>query len=274
MRSGKATGLQLAFLIFAVMFLAAPLTLYVGRKLEMSADWTGLLGRTAQLALLGLALFAVERYRPGLIKGLLGPVPHDRRTEVGLVAVAEVFFPFALFGGMMLWHWLAGGPLAVERRFPTDAIHLQDQAFIFSATGMLLAVVSVTLAPLVEEIAFRGLLYGAWERVWGWVPAMVLTAALFGLYHHNFVSAFIGSIVFVCVYRRTGTLLAPMFVHAVGNAFAWYPLGGQFYVPSPALPVGDLATWRFHLAALTVFIMAIPAYLFMARDSRIRSAAA
>lgn len=271
MDSGKATGLQVAFLIFAVMLLTAPLALYVGRTLEMSVEWTGLLGRIAQLALLGLAVLAVERYRPGVIRGMLGPVPPERRVEVGIVAAAELFFPFAIFGAIMLGHWITGGALGVERRFPTEAIHRQDQAFIYSSMGVVLAFVSVTLAPLVEEIVFRGLLYNAWERAWGWLPAMLLSSAVFALYHHNFATAFIGSMVYICVYRRTGTLLAPMVVHAVANAFAWYPLGGQFYIPPADLPAGDLATWRFHLALFVVFVIAIPAYLFMARHSRIKS---
>jgi uncharacterized protein len=269
MDSGKATGLQLAFLIFAVMLLTAPLSLYVGRALELSTEWTGLLARIGQTAILGVILFATERLYPGLIGSFLRPVPLDRKKEVALVAVVKIFFPFALFGAIMVGHWVVGDALAVEQRFPTETIHRQDRAFTYSSYGLLLAFASVTLAPLVEEIAFRGLLYRAWERAWGWIPAMFLTSAAFAVYHHNFASAFIGSVIFVCLYRRTGTLLAPMIVHAVSNAFIWYPLGGQFYIPSPDLPAGDLATWRFHLAALALFIVAIPAYVFMARDSRI-----
>jgi uncharacterized protein len=269
MRDGQATGLQLAFLIFAVMLLTAPLTLYVGRTLEMPTDWMSLLGRIAQLAMLGAAIFAINAYKPGIIDELLRPLPSGFRREVVLVAVFELLFPFALFGGIMVGHWIGGGALAVEQRFPTDKMHLQDEAFTYSAVGLMLAFVSVTLAPLVEEVVFRGLLYRAWERAWGWFPALLLSSTMFALYHHNFANAFFFSVVLVCLYRRTGTLIAPMIVHAVSNAFIWYPLGGQFYIPSPDLPAGDLATWRFHLAALALFIVAIPAYVFMARDSRI-----
>lgn len=267
MRTGKATGLQLAFLTFSVLLLTAPVSLYVGRRLELPAEWALVFERTAQLAVLAAMVFVAERFNRGLATRFLRPVPEERKVEVALVAGLKTLFPFAVFGAIMLSHWIGGDGAAVDRRFPLDIIHTADQEYSFSAPGLVLFIVGITLAPLIEEIVFRGLLYSAWEEAWGWVPAMVATSTLFGLFHQNFLSAFVSSVIFVCLYRRTGTLLAPMAVHAIGNACAWYGFGGQFYIPAPSLPAADLGTWWLHFIFLTAFAVAIPAYVAMARKA-------
>ena len=271
MRIGNVSGIHIAFLSFALIFLTAPLTLYVGRKFDLPPDWLAVAGRITQLGMLAVAIVVIDRIKPDLLSSLLRPIPSSRRTEVALWGCAETLFPFALFGALMLMHFMIGGAAAVERRFPTEAIHAIDQARAFSAAGLLLLFAAVAIAPIVEEIVFRGFLYNAWERSWGWIPSMILTSGVFALYHHNFASAFVFSILMVCIYRRTGTLIGPILVHAIHNLSSWYPLGGQFYIPTPTLPAGDIATWSTHLAILTGYTLAFATYVVMARHSLIGS---
>lgn len=273
MQLGKATGIQVAFLIFAVFLLTAPFTRFVGSRLHLDGEWLDPLGRIAQLAFLALAIFVVEQLRPGLVAGQLRPIPAERRWETAIFTSAHVVVPFGVLGAIVLWHWMGTGPLAVERRFPTDAIHATGQWRAFSAPGLVHLFAAVVMAPLIEEIAFRGLLYRAWEQAWGWIPAMLASSAVFALFHPSFAGPFVGGILFVCLYRRAGTLVAPIIAHAAGNACAWYPLLGRHYFPDPALPAGDLGTWPLHLAVLCLLILLGPVYVFMARNPRPREAA-
>lgn len=88
----------------------------------------------------------------------------------------------------------------------------------------LLTIVNVCLiAPIVEEIWFRGWLYPmlrTWLPVW---IAVLGSAAVFALAHtdspiQNFpLSQLIGGIVFAIAYQRTGSLVAPIVLHALGN---------------------------------------------------------
>src|SRR5205814_774170 len=87
-------------------------------------------------------------------------------------------------------------------------------------------VLGAWIAPIVEEVVFRGLLYRTWERRWGWLPSALLVSALFGLYHPVFWNAFASSIVFICVLRRAGSIWAPIAVHGFSNAMLWYPFAG------------------------------------------------
>ncbi len=76
-------------------------------------------------------------------------------------------------------------------------------------------------APLLEELLFRGVLFGGLTKimpVWG---AMLLSGFLFAFIHVNavtFIPLWFLGVAFAWLYVRTGTLLAPMAVHFTFNA--------------------------------------------------------
>lgn len=95
------------------------------------------------------------------------------------------------------------------------------------------------LAPLAEEVVFRGIVYGQMKRAFN-VPAAILISGLaFGLFHGNlvqFVYASVIGIMLALVYELYGTILAPMLFHAVANLFVYVMLdltdfGGIFLIP-------------------------------------------
>ena len=120
------------------------------------------------------------------------------------------------------------------------------------------------IAPLVEEVLFRGFLFDAWAHRWGAFVATVLTSALFAAYHPHFLATFISGVVFVCAVRRTGTLWGSIVVHSIFNLMLWYPLAGQFGLPDPERAIGDISNWGFNLACLLFASIALPIYIWMA----------
>ena len=97
-----------------------------------------------------------------------------------------------------------------------------------TSTGVaLLAVLAVVMAPLFEELFFRGFLFRGLARSWGWPLAAVLSAAVFGAVHQQvtvFIPLFALGFVLAWVYERTGSIWTPIALHAVFNGisvFAW-----------------------------------------------------
>jgi membrane protease YdiL (CAAX protease family) len=264
-RAGIASGTQITFLSFAVLLLAVPVALFLGDFLGTSKDEQAFIGRFIPFVFgaVVLAVFPALRRRIG--HDLSRPIPSDRRLEVALVAVGKIPLAFAASGALAAWYWLTEGNAAVEyhlKSVPAD----QQMAHAFSTSGLLAAILlAAIVGPILEEILCRGFLYRAWERTWGWFPAMVLTSGLFGLYHPHFAVAFASSVVFVCVYRRTGSLWAPIVVHSFFNLMMWYPLAGQFVFPAEHRALGDIATWGPNLACLLFVAMAMPLYVIAAR---------
>ena len=90
------------------------------------------------------------------------------------------------------------------------------------------------LAPLGEEIVFRGVVYGQLRKVLKVPYAVVLSGLAFGLFHGNLVQAVYATVIgclLALVYEWYGTIAAPMLFHSVANLF-----GGVFLsVPSCVL---------------------------------------
>jgi uncharacterized protein len=79
----------------------------------------------------------------------------------------------------------------------------------------------VVLAPVFEELAFRGLLFGVLRRRFQWMPAAFISAGIFALAHGygliGFLSVFWSGLIWAWIYERTGSLLPGMIAHAVNN---------------------------------------------------------
>lgn len=87
----------------------------------------------------------------------------------------------------------------------------------------LVVVAIVILAPIAEEVFFRGVVYNAWLRERGPRWALIGSSALFAVIHASLVvilPIFLLGLVLAWVYRRTGSILAPIFLHATFNGMS------------------------------------------------------
>lgn len=76
------------------------------------------------------------------------------------------------------------------------------------------------LMPVMEELIFRGLIYERVSNFSGEASGILLTSAIFGIYHGNLVQgvyAFCFSFLMIYAYKRTGSFLAPISFHIVSN---------------------------------------------------------
>ncbi len=87
----------------------------------------------------------------------------------------------------------------------------------------LAAVTVVVVAPLAEELLFRGVVYRLARRTWGPWPAALVSALAFGLIHGEpwFLFGLIGlGLLFAFLYETTGSLLATVIAHGVHNGIS------------------------------------------------------
>ena len=82
---------------------------------------------------------------------------------------------------------------------------------------------SIVWAPLIEELAFRGVLYATLRMAIGVWPAIGVSAAFFALVHGygviGFASVFWSGILWALAYERTRSLLPAILGHAINNLF-------------------------------------------------------
>lgn len=270
MSNDQPTGFQLAFLSFALLLLVVPLTYFVQSFVAPSAT-RELIGRFMPFVAAALGMAAVPAVRRACRRDLAIPVPRDRYREVAIVCVLVVGHGFAWAGAYVLWWDFREGAVALEQRLREFGTHDANLAKSLTFEGLMLHfVLGSVVAPILEELVFRGFLYRAWERRYNWVVAMLLSSALFAAYHPNFLLSFMSAVLFVGLYRRTGSLRAPILAHMLSNMLVHYALLGQFVFPRDLPAPGDLASWKFQLACLLVMAIALPAYVWMSRERNAR----
>ena len=106
-----------------------------------------------------------------------------------------------------------------------------DKYFHDATSAYLMAAFGVTLAPLLEEMFFRGLLYPLLRRTFGLSLAIVLTAAPFAAIHGAqlgyawapILSIFVVGVVFTAVRARMDSVAVSFLMHC-GYNFALFAL--------------------------------------------------
>ena len=83
-----------------------------------------------------------------------------------------------------------------------------------------IVVVAVVLAPVIEELIFRGMLLTRWSAKWGPTKSILLSSFIFAILHADLVGAFVFGVVMSLLYINTRTLLVPMAAHFLNNLLA------------------------------------------------------
>ncbi|MEO0510671.1 MAG: type II CAAX endopeptidase family protein [Verrucomicrobiota bacterium] len=109
-----------------------------------------------------------------------------------------------------------------------EEINQQELITLFKDGGDLLAIIilvlmAIIVAPIVEEIIFRGCIYRFLKSQTTILPAQALSGAVFALMHANllsFVPLVIVGILLARIYEKTGSLTVAIWFHAFFNAFS------------------------------------------------------
>lgn len=157
-----------------------------------------------------------------------------RRAAVLILLTYVIFFAFS-----ELWAALLG--VSTKEK-------VLEQLGANEGTGLLIASAALTcvIAPIAEEILFRGLLFTSLRKWRGPWPAAIVTGLVFGLVHGTSAPfedllplAFLGFSLCV-LYRLTGSLYPCIAAHAVNNAIAF----------------GALESWGWQIPVLLVASLA------------------
>ena len=178
----------------------------VVRALEWRSVFAPLLAALEVLLLAPVWWLAVRRY--GARLGDLG-LTRFRLRDLGLGVVLLV--P-ALWLSGLYQTWLAGQGLEMQPGL--------EQALQQAPWPVVLITTAVVLAPLVEEIFFRGFLYAGFRTRLPWGVSAVLSAGLFALLHLQPLAApvlFLLGLLFAYLYHRSGSIWPAIVLHLLVN---------------------------------------------------------
>lgn len=141
-------------------------------------------------------------------------VPTTRRVRDTLVGL-----------GLALPAWIGAGLLGFVVVRALGAFGIEPQlgladAAIERADPIVLIIALVVVAPIAEELFFRGIVFNAWEREYGTRRAVLGSAILFAAIHGSIFALLpiLGlGIVLAILYRETRSLAATVALHAGFN---------------------------------------------------------
>lgn len=153
------------------------------------------------------------------------------RDELGLKGLPTWKDLLLAPAGMVVYAILAGILTTLFTLLPWYvADQVQDTGFtnLVSTPDRIVAMIAIViLAPVAEELLFRGWLYGKLRRKLSIVPALLVVSVLFGIFHGQWnvgVDVFALSVVACALRELTGTIYAGILLHMIKNAVAFYLL--------------------------------------------------
>lgn len=188
--------------------------------------------------------------------------------------VRSINLPLILYGVLLIF---AAG-VVIEPLldlFPSRYLDIMDIAI---GRGGWAIMTTVILAPILEEVLFRGLLLGAINEKHGAFRAVFVSAAIFGVIHiipQQIVNAFVIGIILGYIYVRTKSLVAVIFIHALNNGLA-YVLREVFGSTSEAMSTREMIgsdTWFYIVYGLCVILFAVGMYGMIKAMNRLRPTA-
>ncbi len=130
-----------------------------------------------------------------------------------------------LLGGLVLFGVVVAAGMLVEYLV---AIEIELQPFaqlVIEADNygdlIMLLIIGSVLAPIGEEIYFRGLVYPAFKNRWGLKLGMLFSGIFFALLHFDllrFIPLMLGGIGLSYIYERSGSIFSCMIAHGFWNA--------------------------------------------------------
>ncbi|MDQ4036063.1 MAG: CPBP family intramembrane metalloprotease [Chloroflexota bacterium] len=209
-------------LLLLVLALASIITAPFG------ADAAALLMGDGELTFLGAAVLLIATqvslllvswflvFRPGALATLPSLRGRDPGGAIGS----------GLRWGVLAWlgaTLVSAGVVWLLERFGFQPEPQAAEQAIALVDPWLVVVSIVILAPIAEEVFFRGVVFNAWRREGGRRWAFIGSSILFAMIHISVVALvpiFVLGLALAWIYERTGNLLAPIAMHATVNGIS------------------------------------------------------
>lgn len=219
---------------------------------------TGVLQKIGSVSVgFGAFLGYVIQFSLVIIFGLFQrKIRSPKETRLLKFGLAKLDFVIILWGTIMV---LATG-VVIEpllNLFPETYL---DRLGNFMAAGGWMMFTSIVIAPIMEEILFRGILQDALMRKYGVFVGILIASAVFGIVHlipQQVVNAFMIGIVLGYIYYRTGALLPVILIHCINNAISYFTwmLNGETLLSTREQMGNDTLYFTVYGIACVLFVI-------------------
>lgn len=220
-----------AILLACLTFAAVKIAQFVVIKIAVT-----ILSPEMAKTTLASAICAVTYYALAILLIVFVPVIFVKkwkftREEIGLkelptwtdIGLSPIFF--------IVYFFVSSFIVSIFAKLPGfDVTTRQDTGFGNSLIGtdrVIAFIILVVVAPIIEEVIFRGILYGKLRAKYSLPLSLIVTSLVFALLHSPAsvcIDVFVLSVALCFLREITGTVYAGILVHMIKNALAFYSL--------------------------------------------------
>lgn len=220
---------------------------------------TGLIVGILMILISAMTGFSFDAFKPyiDLLAEIIGYMVivklyvKTQRRDLGKIDVKLIW---VMLFGVLGYRFLYDSTFAVILNPIPTAEWLEDIIIEKAETPLILIIHLTMIAPIFEEIIFRGFFLKRFIPSYGVTKAIIISSFLFAIIHgniHQGVNAFVIGIIIGYVYVKTGSLLTCIWIHFVNNAF----LVISFYIPYDLFAGGEqFDIFNFMLGTVLVLI--------------------
>ena len=219
---------------------------------------TGVLQKIGSVSVgFGAFLGYVIQFSLVIIFGLFQrKIRSPKETRLLKFGLAKLDFVIILWGTIMV---LATGVVIEPLLNLFPETYLDRLGNIMAAGGWMMFT-SIVIAPIMEEILFRGILQDALMRKYGVFVGILIASAVLGIVHlipQQVVKAFIIGIVLGYIYYRTGALLPVILIHCINNAISYFTwmLNGETLLSTREQMGNDTLYFTVYGIACVLFVI-------------------
>ena len=162
------------------------------------------------------------------IKPLKTPVTRNEFGLNNLVTFSDIGLALAGFFGYLAFSAILTALFSVFSWFNLTETQPLLYSTLISPSGKILAALALVVAgPILEEVIYRGLIYGKLRKNHSLITSILTVSILFGFLHGQWnvgVDVFALSVVACLMRETTGTIYAGIILHILKNAIAFYML--------------------------------------------------
>lgn len=121
----------------------------------------------------------------------------------------SIYLIIQLFGEISLIETLFDGGDLWPKNFSSIQAYLHA-GFVVS--------ILVLIAPIFEEVVFRGMFMTRWVVKWGYKRGIIFSSLFFGILHPGIIGPTVMGVILSCLYNRTKSLWVSVFCHMINNS--------------------------------------------------------
>lgn len=257
--NGAVRPWHIVFIVAVALAVSAVAAWEVTRKYESHRGELYITLCSAMAGAIYLAyVFVVPEFRRSLPVLFARPIVRPHPADLAWAFFAMLCWGYGLYRIAFLF------PLMQVKPELSQVMGFGDAGVPIGPVYLAIGFAAVVVAPLAEEVMFRGFLMNLWIAKWGLWAGIIASSVVFGLFHlERTVFAGVMGIAFAMVYLKYDSLWPGIALHAAYNLLTFNWLLGQVVTIKSSAAIQDLANWIPEMIVAMLFFPV--AYIFWRR---------